>query len=334
MLAQSADQPVQVTVVDVGHGSATLFRSESEVILVDTGRGVGIVEFLRRANISHIDCVVISHADQDHVGGLIAMISTQEFTIATVVLNSDGDKTSDSWRDLAYELDDMRRRGATNVIASLREDDLIPTETEGLEIRAVAPRHRLVQLGVGNRDASNRKITSNSMSGVLLASFNSRPIALVTGDMDALGWDHLRDIGSDLRADVLVIPHHGGWGGTKLKTIAMTLELCERVEPRHVFVSNGRGSHGTPRAEVVAAVRRAAPQARIACTQVSDRCLPSLIPRPIMISRSPFSTGARGNSCCAGSIDVTLLDDSIPVVDLGDHEAFVDQFGTTALCRS
>jgi beta-lactamase superfamily II metal-dependent hydrolase len=262
------------------------------------------------------------------------MLSSEEFSIARVVLNSDGDKTTDAWRDLAYELDALRRGGEVEVIASLREGDIIATSTDGLDIRVIAPRHRLVQLGVGNRDASNRRITSNSMSGVLLARFNTRPIALVTGDMDALGWDHLQEIDVDLHADVLVIPHHGGWGGSKSRTIAMTSELCKRVEPRHVFISNGRGSYGAPRAEVIAAVRSAAPKARIACTQVSELCLLKLIPRPDMISRSPYSTGARGHACCAGSIDVSLIDDATPFIDVGDHEAFVDQFEATALCRN
>lgn len=325
--------PIEVTVVDVGHGSATLFRSQSELILVDTGPGIAIVEFLLTAGVSHVDCVVISHADRDHVGGLIAMISTERISIGTVILNGDGDKSSAAWKNLAYSLDSLNRSKATRVVPALREADAVPTKTPGLSIVAVAPRQRLIQLGVGNSDLEGKRISSNSMSAVLVASYFDRPFAVMTGDMDCTGWAHLRELEIDLRADLLVAPHHGGWGGTKIDTVQMISELCARVQPTHVFVSNGRGSHGSPRKEVVAAVRVAAPLARVACTQVAEQCLLKTIPRPHMRTRGIYSAGARRDACCAGSISIEVSQ-SLFETDMTEHEAFINHFASTALCRA
>lgn len=329
----AAPSTATLTVIDVGHGSAVLFEENDATVLVDSGGGIAIVEYLLAAGISTVNSVIISHADLDHIGGLIAMISSGSIQIDRIILNSDGDKASEAWQDLAYELDTINRDGSTSVVPSLREDDLIDTGITDLEIQVIAPRHRLVQLGVGNRDRERNRITSNTMSAVLVASYAGRAVALVPGDLDAVGWSHLRDLSLDLRADILIVPHHGGWGGTSKRTIAMTEEICSAVQPSWVFISNGRGSHGTPREEVVEAIRRVTPQARIACTQVSTRCLSDTIARPEMVGRTPFSAGARSDSCCAGSVRIQLFHRVGAQPELSHHGGFVDLFSSTALCR-
>lgn len=323
-----------LTVIDVGHGNATLISSVAETVLVDAGGGVAIVQYLLQAGITHLDTVVVSHADKDHVGGLLALLSTGEVTIDRVVLNSDGTKDSILWSDLAYELDHLERSEKVEVLSAFKENYVLPTMTPGLEIRALAPRPLLVQLGVGNTDRDGDKITSNSISAVLSVRYENRGIALLAGDMDRMGWKHLKQTGHDLRADVLVVPHHGGWWGTRQRTKEMTSELCLAVAPSHAFVSNGRGSHDNPRAEVVAAIRETVPRARIACTQVSSLCLIKELARPEMKTRRIFSAGARRNACCAGSMHVPVYATTGSQIDLTYHDAFVDRLGNDALCRS
>lgn len=70
---------LEYRVLDVGQGLAAVMQAGEHTVLYDTGpsfRGGGstaefvIVPFLESRGISRLDAVVVSHADQDHAGGL------------------------------------------------------------------------------------------------------------------------------------------------------------------------------------------------------------------------------------------------------------------------
>ena len=64
----------QVAMCDVGQGDATLVRSAGEVALVDTGPDPALLDdCLADLGITHIDLLVLSHFDLDHVGGNAAV---------------------------------------------------------------------------------------------------------------------------------------------------------------------------------------------------------------------------------------------------------------------
>lgn len=68
--------PDQWTVLacDVGQGDAVLLRSGGAVALVDTGPDPEpLTACLSRAGIAHIDLLVLTHFDLDHIGGLAAV---------------------------------------------------------------------------------------------------------------------------------------------------------------------------------------------------------------------------------------------------------------------
>ncbi len=69
----------QLTVVDVGQGLAAVVETRRHVLVFDTGprwRGgaaaarVSLLPYLRSRGIRRIDRLIVSHADQDHAGGL------------------------------------------------------------------------------------------------------------------------------------------------------------------------------------------------------------------------------------------------------------------------
>lgn len=71
----------QITAFDVGQGGALLVRTGSQAVLFDTGWRYGssnaveriILPELRAMGVTHLDQVIISHPDNDHVGGLQAL---------------------------------------------------------------------------------------------------------------------------------------------------------------------------------------------------------------------------------------------------------------------
>jgi len=78
----------RVTVLDIGQGTAVLIETVSKKLLYDTGPTLGvkddagmrtILPYLRGRGIHHIDRMVISHGDSDHVGGGISLLKEVRF---------------------------------------------------------------------------------------------------------------------------------------------------------------------------------------------------------------------------------------------------------------
>jgi competence protein ComEC len=72
---------------DVGQGDATVIRSHGQVALVDVGRKPGpIRSCLHRLGINHLNLLVLTHFDLDHVGGLDGALDSA--TIDTALITS------------------------------------------------------------------------------------------------------------------------------------------------------------------------------------------------------------------------------------------------------
>ena len=322
-----------LTVLDVGHGSCAVLAGDHDTILFDTGPGVAVLEYLRREGIRKIDSVVISHADADHISGLVAMLLTGEFVVEEIVANADALKRSDKWSNLAWTIDYLKRNGGLRAVERLCEGDVITTGIEAVKLTVLAPRLGLVLTGPGAKDPSGRLITSNSASAVILVEFGDRRVALLTGDMDEVGFAHLTESGQDLQAEVLVFPHHGGLGGgTIASTVQFAEELVRAVNPSDVVFSLDRRKFGNPRPEVIAAVRRAAPQARIACTELAESCAKDLTADAPVHLLPLYASGMDRQSCCAGTMRVTLVRDGELEPSRDVHRAFVERCAGTALC--
>ncbi len=326
-----------LTILDVGHGNAAVLYGPKDVILIDAGPGGPFVlEVFEERGITHISTVIISHADADHVRGLIALLASNNVEIDEIRINSDASKDTDLWRSLAYEVDDHERRGTLKSKTSLTDQDDIQFDSPDVRVEVVAPRTRLVLLGAGNRDATGAPIESNTMSAVIRIHVADKPTILLTGDLDRVGLDHLLDAGRDMAAPILVFPHHGGRVGTNSEAVdnsEFAAKLLSKVQPTDVLFSLGRGVHANPRPEMVAAVRALGSQVRVACTQLSEHCAaeePSIEPTHLL------STAARGREsrrCCAGSMIVDL-DGSINLSPAAQsHRDFIQDWAPTAMCR-
>ena len=67
-LKQSA---TQLIALDVGQGDAILLRSRGKTMLIDTGNQDGMLrEALARQGVAHLDALLITHPDDDHMGSL------------------------------------------------------------------------------------------------------------------------------------------------------------------------------------------------------------------------------------------------------------------------
>lgn len=324
MNATALDAPpgVELAVLDVGHGSCIFISTPTATALVDTGPNGAILEFLRERSVLHIDVVVISHADHDHIGGLSALLSNG-IGIGRVIWNSDGMKRTDAWLSLAYQLDDLAESGQTIADDEAAKGMDISELGPRVAIEVHAPRLRLRRLGVGGRDRSGSHISSNSMSVVVRVIVDSQPLIVIPGDLDAVGLSHLSDTATlDLRAPYLVLPHHGGLMGTPAGTPAAIERLVRAVDPDVVFISNGRAARwDNPRKDVLKAVRQAKPSLPIICSQLSKSC--SAAAQPRTSAPETYSAGWRDGASCAGTIQLTARSGIGRTLDRSEHSRFV-----------
>lgn len=73
--------PLQIDLLKVGKADAIIFRCGEEVMVIDAGEeddGEEVVDFLKNQGITQVDALIITHFDQDHVGGADTLIEEMD----------------------------------------------------------------------------------------------------------------------------------------------------------------------------------------------------------------------------------------------------------------
>ncbi len=233
-----------VTVLDVGQGDAILVQSPAgRALLVDGGgevespgrlRGeaaaasrfavparadVGarrVVPALRRLGVRRLDVIVLSHAHEDHVGGLPAVL--QNFSV-DLVLEPGVPHTSPSY---LWFLDLVRQRRIAYALAR---------QGQRIDLGGGAAAHVLWPPEDGDRRGAAEQLNLRSVvARVVFGRFS----VLLTGDIEAETEAQLvRRAG--LQSTVLKVAHHGSRTST-------TPLFVDAVRPIYAVISVGRGN--------------------------------------------------------------------------------------------
>ncbi|MGA2323410.1 MAG: MBL fold metallo-hydrolase [Sedimentisphaerales bacterium] len=309
------------TILDVGHGNCAILRDIKGTVVFDAGMGDTLSAFLEQFKVKEINSVLISHADDDHIGGLLTLYLNDNIVPNNVYLNSDSKKRTKLWKELRSAAKDAKDKKGTITNTQLNTSLSGKLNCGNINIEVLAPSPELAMSGVGGIDLSGKKLTANAMSAVIRLKKGNVPIVILTGDIDACGLENMLSSTKNIKGIVLVFPHHGGNpGGADVSQF--TKQLCKSVNPEYIIFSIGRGKYETPRPDLVQIVRKILPKAQILCTQLSEHCAPKLP-----------SAGASHGNCCAGTIVVDLSKDKISIYpDEKSHKAFIKKAAPTALC--
>ena len=179
-----------LTAFDVGQGMALLVETHGHRLLYDTGPqyapgqdagGRVILPYLRARGIKHLDTLVVSHSDVDHVGGALTLLE------ALAV-----DRVSSSLGEGHRVVRAARQH--TRCVAGQR------WEWDGVVFEMLQP---------APASYADLQLKANARSCTLRISAQGRAV-LLAGDIEAMQEAAL--VGQDpdkLRADVLLAPHHG-----------------------------------------------------------------------------------------------------------------------------
>lgn len=324
----------ELLILDVGHGNCALLRDIDGVVLIDCPPGSVLLETLNYLGITEISHVLISHADQDHIAGIPQLLLSEEIKVNNIHLNSDWLKNTEIWRDVCSALGIARRRSGVNVEVQLTTSTTGRHEVGQVSIQVLAPVPELAAVGVGGRDFAGKKLSPNSMSAVISLGYNTRRIAILAGDLDQTGLSNLLKETEDLKADILVFPHHGGRPGAGVDSKIFAQQLCNVVQPELVVFSIDRSRHKNPNDGIVEGVLLAAPEAHIICTQLSEKCAVNLPDGDSNHLNSLPAKGRMDKKCCGGTILIRIgKDASTYTPSFDSHREFVSQFLNPLCCK-
>jgi competence protein ComEC len=217
-----ADAEFELVLLDVGQGLAVMVRTHQRVLLYDAGPAVRdgsdagervVVPALRALGVRQLDRLVISHGDHDHIGGLQAVRAA--FPVTGLVAPP------------GLVLDSASRCVAGEA-----------WQWDGVHFEFLHP-------GAGFPYLRNE-------SSCVLAVRGANGTALLTGDIgEVIEQGLVKRAGPALKADVVLVAHHGSGGSSSPAFIRAT-------QARLAVVSAGHGNRfGHPRTEVLARWQRA-----------------------------------------------------------------------------
>lgn len=174
---------VTLTLLDVGQGLSAVIETATHVLVFDTGAKYSqhydmgdavVIPFLKSKGITTVDTLLISHGDNDHIGGAESIIAQQQVTkILTSV-----PEMLDKFAPVQCET------GQTWVWDQVRFDILSPPDQWGV-------------------------VDENNNSCVLKVTTKQEAI-LLTADIEQLAEDWLiKNIAQKLESSILIAPHHG-----------------------------------------------------------------------------------------------------------------------------
>lgn len=220
---------LRVTVIDVGQGASVLVEfPRGPVALVDGG-GFGdrsrfdvgeavVAPLLWRRKIMTVDTLVLTHADADHLNGLVFI--TENFNVGQLWTNGQG-SASAKYQQLMQIVD--RRAIVAPPLGQLPRHQQI----NGVAVDLLYPSEGFLER-CGNdpwRDPNN--------NGLVLKLAMGKAGFLIPGDIKAPAEAELVQLaGADLAATVLVAPHHGS------KT-SSTPAFIDAVKPKVTVASVG-----------------------------------------------------------------------------------------------
>jgi len=186
--------PPRLVALDVGSGDALLVQGREASLLVDAGSAMpgrfdrgrdAVLPALRALGVRALDLVVATHADLDHRGGLPAVLAS--LPVGALWLPRGGASDPDfaplvaAARAAGVRVEEVGRGSPSLVRGDLRVRPLWPAPGAG---------------GSQNERSLALRVEVGARSLLLLGDLGANERALLADPMS-------------LRADVLVLPHHG-----------------------------------------------------------------------------------------------------------------------------
>ncbi len=229
----SAEGIMRVSFVDVGQGDCEVIECDGISILIDGGESSYadfVIEFLKSRGITKLDYYIVSHPHSDHMGAAATIIDNM--TVDKFVTTEFSELNMPTSKVFENMLDSLERQQTCEVL-TVKAGDIL---TAGkLKLNILAPFEETSDY--------------NNMSIVLRVDYGDTRF-LFTGDCEKEVETQMIEHGSDVKADVLKVGHHGSKTST-------SSDFLQAVSPQIAVISCGSGnSYGHPHKETTELLKR------------------------------------------------------------------------------
>lgn len=219
----------RMTALDVGQGSALVIETASRTLLYDAGPryyGGGdagervLAPFLHARGVRRIDTLVVSHADQDHAGGLRSLLQAFAADVSYASFDVAAHLRREAARSSQPDL------AEANLPGSRRECEAGMTwESDGVLLRFVHPQHD----AAARAQEKSGRIDTNARSCVLVVQGRHHAL-LLPGDAGVA--QEAAYAPALPRIDVVAAPHHGS-------STSSGAALIRAVGPAQIIIQAG-----------------------------------------------------------------------------------------------
>ncbi len=207
----------KVTLLDVGQGLSVVIQTKNHVLVFDTGPRYSqsfntgntvVIPYLKSKGIGNIDLMIISHGDNDHIGGIQSVIKAMNVDkILTSVPNKVKSKINQQINKIPVDYCFSENQWTW----------------DGVDFKIIHP----------NQNSTLSKNNASCVVKISPANANKSNSILLTGDIESKAEQEiLKNSNLDIRANIIIAPHHGS------KT-SSTAEFINRTNPDYVLYAVG-----------------------------------------------------------------------------------------------
>ncbi len=252
---------LEIHFIDVGQGDATLIICGDDAMLIDAGYweyGESVEAYVDyQLEDNHLDYVIATHPDADHIGGLSEIFGSESLTCDKIFVSGYDRDTGTMY----YVEEAMREKGYVSEVPSVGDTYTLGEAT----FTIIGPMQMYEEC--------------NDNSICIMLEYGSTKY-LFCGDAEEIAEADMIASGYDLDCDVLKVSHHGSKTSTTTNFVAST-------SPVYAVISVGEANeYFHPHATVLNVLRnyginvfRTDEQGSVVCTsngeEIKWNCMPS-----------------------------------------------------------